>query len=211
MPLQVFLGDLHGINTLHHQPAKVAAMEGIWETEQGADLRLFAIVNDKEQKNSMEIKIPNGASWILTHKADGEIQGVNSFENHPPVAPLFYSFRIMVGLGFTMLFVAFICAFQLRKGGNVSKLMLWILVGMTFSGWVATIAGWYVTEIGRQPFLVQGVLKTVDAVAQNVTSSMIGTTLAMYLILYTVLLIAFISVVFYMARREVEAKTVINK
>lgn len=211
MPLQVFLGDLHGINTLHHQPAKVAAMEGIWETEQGADLRLFALVSDKEQKNSMEIKVPNGASWILTHKADGEIQGVNSFENHPPVAPLFYSFRIMVGLGFTMLFVAFICAFQLRKGGNVSKLMLWILVGMTFSGWVATIAGWYVTEIGRQPYLVYGVLKTVDAVAQNVTSSMIGSTLAMYLILYTVLLIAFISVVFYMARREVEAKTVINK
>ena len=211
MPLQVFLGDLHGINTLHHQPAKVAAMEGIWETENGADLRLFAIVSDKEQKNSMEIKIPNGASWILTHKADGEIQGVNSFENHPPVAPLFYSFRIMVGLGFTMLFVACICAFQLRKGGNVSKLMLWILVGMTFSGWVATIAGWYVTEIGRQPYLVYGVLKTIDAVAQNISSSMIGTTLAMYLILYTVLLIAFISVVFYMARREVEAKTVINK
>lgn len=211
IPVQIFIGDMHGLNTLHHQPAKVAAMEGIWETEKGADLRLFALVSDKDQRNYMEIKVPNVASLILTHKADGEIQGVNAFENHPPVAPLFYAFRIMVGVGFAMLFASLIATIQLRKGGNVSKPMLWILLIMTFSGWVATIAGWYVTEIGRQPYLVYGVLKTVDAVAQNITSSMIGTTLAMYLTLYAVLFVAFISVVFYMARREVEGKTVTNK
>ncbi len=206
IPVQIFIGDMHGLNTLHHQPAKVAAMEGIWETEKGADLRLFALVSDKDQRNYMEIKVPNGASLILTHKADGEIQGVNAFENHPPVAPLFYAFRIMVGVGFAMLFASLIATIQLRKCGNVSKPMLWILLIMTFSGWVATIAGWYVTEIGRQPYLVYGVLKTVDAVAQNITSSMIGTTLAMYLTLYAVLFVAFISVVFYMARREVGEK-----
>ena len=208
MPLQVFVGDFHGLNTLKHQPAKIAAMEGIWETEKGADLRLFAIVSNKEQKNFMEIKIPNLASIILTHHADGEIKGINEFENHPPVAPLFYGFRIMIGTGVLMLLVSFISAFQMRDGRNLPKLMLWTLVIMTFSGWVATVAGWYVTEIGRQPYLVYGVLKTVDAVALNVSSSMIGTTLVMYLTLYAVLLVAFISVVFYMAKREVQTKLV---
>lgn len=204
IPLQVIVGDFHGINTLHHQPAKVAAMEGIWETEKGADLRLFALVNDKEQKNSIEIKIPKGASAILTHNLDGEIKGINEFADHPPVAPMFYGFRIMVGVGILMFLVSYVSAFQMRNGRNLSKTMLWTLVVMTFSGWLATIAGWYVTEIGRQPYLVYGVLKTIDAVAVNVTSSMIATTLVMYLVLYAVLLIAFISVVFYMAKREIK-------
>ena len=95
IPLQIFVGDLHGINTLQHQPAKVAAIEGIWHTEKPADLRLFAIVDNQNQKNSFEIKIPKLASIILTHKADSEIKGINEFTNHPPVAQVFYSFRIM--------------------------------------------------------------------------------------------------------------------
>ena len=113
IPIQILVGDLHGINTLHHQPEKVAAIEGIWQTEKPADLRLFAIVDDKNQKNYFEIKIPKLASIILTHKTDSEIKGINEFANHPPVAYVFYSFRIMVGVGLIMLIVSVFALYYL--------------------------------------------------------------------------------------------------
>lgn len=201
IPLQIVAGDLHGLNTLHHQPAKIAAMEGIWQTEKGAPAVLFALPNAATRSNDYEIAIPKLASVYLTHEVDGEILGIDAFgDKHPPVAPLFFAFRIMVGVGLLMLAVSWLAAWQLRRRGEPARWMARALVAMTFSGWVALVAGWYVTEIGRQPWLVQGVLTTAQA-ASKVPATMIGTTLAMYLSLYAALIAAYISVVYYLARK----------
>ena len=201
IPLQIIMGDLHGLNTLKYQPAKIAAIEGVWETEQGVPLLLFAVPDEEERKNHFEIGIPKAASLILTHEWDGEIKGLNEFEGqHPPVAPLFYGFRIMVGVGMLMLLVSWWSVWQLRRQGSPNVWLSRALLGMTFSGWVATVAGWYVTEIGRQPYLVYGVLKTSEA-ASGVPGPMIALTLALYLTVYLALTAAYISVVFYLARK----------
>jgi cytochrome bd ubiquinol oxidase subunit I len=199
IPLQIFAGDMHGLNTLEHQPQKVAAMEGVWETEKGADLRLFAIPDEKARSNHFEITIPNMASYILTHDWEGEIKGLNEFEQHPPVAPVFFAFRIMVGVGMLMLLVSWLGSYQTYRHGQPARPLLFVLVAMTFAGWVATVAGWYVTEIGRQPWLVQGVLTTAQA-ASNIAAGMVATTLIAYLTVYVLLLIAFITTLFYLAR-----------
>jgi cytochrome bd ubiquinol oxidase subunit I len=201
IPLQILAGDMHGLNTLKHQPAKVAAMEGVWETSRGVPALAFAIPDEKARKNHAEIGIPNLASLILTHELDGEIKGLNEFVGkHPPVAPVFWAFRIMVGVGMLMLLVSWIAAWQLWRRPQPAKWIVAGLVGMSFSGWVATVAGWYVTEIGRQPYLVYGVLKTADA-ASAVPVSMIATTFFMYVTLYVLLIIAYVSVLFYLARK----------
>lgn len=205
IPLQILAGDMHGLNTLQHQPQKVAAMEGIWETERGAPMLLFAMPNKETRSNDYAIGIPKLASLILTHDFNGEIKGLNEFEGkHPPVAPLFFSFRIMVGTGVLMLAVSWLTAIQLYRKSEPQRIFAYVLVGMTFIGWVATVAGWYTTEIGRQPYLVYGVLTTAQAAAQNVTAGMIGTTLAAYIITYLILIAAFISTIFYLARRAGE-------
>jgi cytochrome d ubiquinol oxidase subunit I len=202
IPIQIYAGDLHGLNTLEHQPQKVAAMEGIWETERGAALRLFAIPDEEARTNHYEISLPYMASWILTHSADGVVRGLNEFQgDHPPVAAVFFSFRIMVGMGLLMLAVAWWGAWRLYRRSEPGRWLAWGLVAMTFSGWIATVAGWYTTEIGRQPWLVTGVLRTADAAAANVTAPMIGLSLTMYLGLYALLLVMFVLVVFYIARR----------
>ena len=202
IPLQIFVGDLHGLNTLKHQPAKIAAIEGIWETERGAPLLLFAWPDAKERKNHFEIAIPKGAALILTHEVDGEIKGLNEFrDKHPPVAPLFWGFRIMVGVGMLMLVVSWLAAWILWRKKDLPPWLIRGLVAMTFSGWVATVAGWYVTEIGRQPWLVYGVLTTAQAAAPNVGATAIFGTLVMYLALYLALIIAYVTVVFYMANK----------
>lgn len=202
IPLQIFVGDLHGLNTLKHQPAKIAAMEGIWETERGVPLLLFAWPDEKERKNHFEIAIPKGASLILKHDADAEIKGLNEFPGkHPPVAPVFWAFRIMVGVGMLMLAISWLGAWTLWRKRAPGKWLLYGLVAMTFSGWLATVAGWYVTEIGRQPWLVYGLLTTAQAAAPNVGATAIAGTLFMYLALYALLIVAYVSVVFYMARK----------
>ena len=203
VPLQVLLGDMHGLNTLHHQPAKIAAMESVWHTEKGAPLILFAIPDEKTKSNLFSIEIPRGASLILGHDLNAEIKGLNEFPNaHPPVKPLFYGFRIMVGMGMLMLLVSWIATWQYLRKKELSPFMLKVFLAMTFSGWVATLAGWYVTEIGRQPYLVSGILKTADAVTQ-LPSHNVGTSLAFYLILYAFLLTAYIRTLFVMARKAV--------
>jgi len=203
IPVQILLGDMHGLNSLHHQPAKIAAVEAVWHTEKGAPLVLFAIPDKETQTNKFAIEIPKLASLILTHKMDGELKGLNEFPGaHPPVAPLFYGFRIMVAVGTLMLLVSWVGCWQFWRKKELSPLMLKIVVGMTFSGWIATLAGWYVTEIGRQPWLVTGVLKTADAVTSTPASN-VGTSLAIYLTLYVVLLIAYIRTLFVMARKSV--------
>jgi cytochrome bd ubiquinol oxidase subunit I len=243
IPMQIVAGDFHGINTLEHQPAKLAAMEGIWETQKGVPAVLFALPDSQARENRYEIAIPKLASLYLTHSLDGEVQGLNDFVGeHPPVAPVFWAFRIMVGVGLLMLTVSWTCAWRLAPwkkkaptlpaslgslppGGAlrlrpgeagsaapageegapalvVRELKRWqlrVLVAMTFAGWVALIAGWYVTEIGRQPWLVSGVLTAADA-ASKVAAPKIAVTLALYLALYAALISAYISVVFYLAR-----------
>jgi cytochrome d ubiquinol oxidase subunit I len=208
MPLQIFVGDLHGLNTLEHQPQKIAAMEGIWDTQKGVPLLLFAVPDEKNRTNHFEIAIPNITSIILTHDPDGEVQGLNDFiGEHPPVAPVFYGFRIMVGTGMLMLIIAWLTSFKLIRHKPLSKGLLYSLFGMTFSGWIATLAGWYVTEIGRQPYLVSGLLKTSDAVT-NIAPENVMFSFVLYLSVYVALLIAYLHTLFLMARRAVEIEEI---
>ena len=201
IPVQIFVGDQHGLNTLEHQPAKIAAMEGIWgEGEAGAPALIFAWPNEVERRNDYAIGVPGLAALILTHDLQGELKGLDSFEDHPPVLPVFWAFRVMVGTGMLMLAVSWLAAWQLRRRGEPSPFMARALVAMTFAGWLATLAGWYVTEIGRQPWLVTGVLRTADAVTDT-PAPMIGTSLAAYLTLYALLLLAYVSVLFHLARK----------
>ena len=203
IPVQIMVGDLHGLNTLHHQPAKLAAMEGIWETQQGVPAVLFAIPDQATQSNHYELAIPKLASLYLTHDWNGEVQGIKSFgDKHPPVGPVFWAFRIMVGMGLLMLAVSWFATYELKVKKALSRRTAMVLVGMTFAGWVALISGWYVTEIGRQPWLVYGVLTTAQA-ASTVPAQNIAMSLAMYLTLYAALLSAYVSVVFYLAKKAV--------
>lgn len=208
IPVQIFVGDLHGLNTLEHQPAKVAAMEGVWETERGAPALVFAIPNEEDRRNDYAMGIPKLASLILTHDADGEIKGLNDFEGkHPPVTPVFWGFRVMVGIGMLMLAVSWLSAWQSRKQSVPKPWLARVLVAMSFSGWIATLAGWYVTEIGRQPYLVYGVLLTKDA-ASATAAPMIGLSLGMYLTLYLFLIVSYISVLLYLARNANKKKLI---
>ncbi len=204
VPLQILAGDLHGLNTLEHQPAKIAAMEGLWHTERGAALTLLGWPNEAEGRTDYAITIPRLASLILAHDLNAEIKGLNEFPDAPPVAPVFWSFRVMVGVGVLMLLVAWWTAltFWRRRRDTaqampLSRLQLRVLAGMTFAGWVATLAGWWVTEIGRQPFLVYGVLRTADLVAPH-PAGMVLATLVSYLVLYAFLLVAYVLVLMYM-------------
>ena len=201
MPLQAVVGDQHGLNTLDHQPQKIAAMEGVWNTESGAPMLLFAMPDAQAKTNHWEIGIPKMASVILTHNPHGVIKGLNDFEDHPPVKPLFFGFRIMVGMGILMLAVAWTGAYFILRKHTIPKWFLRVITGMTFSGWIASLAGWYVTEIGRQPWIVTGVLRTSEAVTA-VPSGQVATSLALYLALYGFLLIAFIQTLFYLARKS---------
>jgi cytochrome d ubiquinol oxidase subunit I len=203
IPVQIVVGDLHGLNTLKYQPAKLAAMEGIWETQKGVPAILFAIPDKATQSNRYEIAIPKLASFYLTHDWNGEVKGIKEFgEQHPPVGPVFWAFRIMVGVGLLMLAVSWFATYELKFKSSLSKRTAMVLVAMTFAGWVALISGWYVTEIGRQPWLVHGVLTTAQAASQ-VPAGNIAISLAMYLTLYVALLSAYVSVVFYLAKKAV--------
>ena len=214
IPLQIFMGDLHGLNTLEHQPAKVAAMEGNWETRGNVPLVLFAIPDQEARENRFEIAIPNMASIILKHDAAGVVQGLNDFVAadgtimHPPVAPVFYSFRVMIGTGVAMLLLGWLGSFLIWRRGvdGLPKPILYATVAMTFSGWIATLAGWYTTEIGRQPWLVNGLMTTKEAVA-DVPAGMVLATLITYLSIYVMLLGAYITVIFYLARKAAKGDT----
>ena len=206
-PLQIVAGDLHGLNTLEHQPAKIAAIEGIWHTERGAALTLFGIPNEREGRTEYAIQLPRMASLVLAHDADAELQGLDAFPGaHPPVAPVFWGFRVMVGVGVLMLALSWSLAWRLWRrrgqaaaGAPFTRTQLRLLAAMTFSGWVATLAGWIVTEVGRQPFMVYGQLRTAELVAQHAPGTVLATLLA-YLAVYAFLLVAYVLVLAYMAR-----------
>jgi cytochrome d ubiquinol oxidase subunit I len=198
VPIQVVVGDLHGLNTLEHQPAKIAAMEALWKTERGAPLTLIGFPNQENRRNDYAVTVPKALSLILVHDLNGEVKGLEEFgDDIPPVAPVFLAFRIMVGMGVLMLALAWGSFFLLRRP-VVPRWLLWTFAGFTFSGWVATLAGWLVTEIGRQPWLVTGILYTADAVS-DATPGEIGASLTAYVLTYTVLLISYVVVLTHLA------------
>jgi len=198
VPLQIFVGDLHGLNTLEHQPAKIAAMEALWHTERGAPLVLFALIDEEHGRNRFAIEVPKGASLILKHSLDGEVKGLSEFADRPPVAPLFLAFRVMVGMGVLMLILAWGSQFWLKA--SPPRWLLWAFAGFTFAGWVATLAGWLTTEIGRQPWLVTGILRTADAVGPA-TGAKLGASLTAYAVTYAALLLAYMVTLTHMSRR----------
>ena len=200
-PLQVYVGDLHGLNTLEHQPAKIAAIEAIWRTERGVPLLLFAIPNEAERRNDYAIAVPKAASLVLKHDAGAELQGLDAFEpDRPPVAPLFFAFRAMVGLGLGMLALSWVGAWRLRRGAAAPRWLLWAYAGFTFSGWLAVLAGWLVTEVGRQPWLVTGILRTSEA-AGAASGAELGSSLTGYVLTYTLMLLAYLVTITHLARK----------
>ncbi|MAM58825.1 MAG: cytochrome ubiquinol oxidase subunit I [Salinicola sp.] len=192
-PLQAWIGDEHGLNTLEHQPMKIAAMEGNWETESNVPLLLFALPDRDLQANRVEIGIPNGASLILRHDPDGVVPGLDQIDRaqQPPVWITFYSFRVMVALGLLMIAFA-VAGLVLRKGGRVyhSRWFLRGLQGMSLAPFVAVVAGWVVTETGRSPWLIYGVLDYADAITPSLSGGMVLFTLLGYIAVYAVIFIA---------------------
>ena len=164
--------------------------------------------DEEARENRYAIGIPKGASWILRHDPDGELQGLDDFKGaHPPVAPLFFGFRIMVGTGMLMLATSWLGLWLYKRrcwrAEALPRPLLWLFVGMTFSGWLATVAGWYVTEIGRQPFIVYGLVKTAEVVSST-PAAHVAFTLALYVTLYLALTAAYIAVLKYMAEHPVK-------
>ncbi len=187
-PVQVFVGDLHGLNTYQHQPAKVAAMEGNFDTQNGAPLILFGIANEEEERMEYAIKVPKLASLIITHDADGELIGLKEWpkDERPPVNMVFWSFRIMVGIGMGMVLIGLFSLYlRLRKKLYENKLLKIAALWFTPAGVVATIAGWIVTEVGRQPYTVYGLLKTSES-ASPLDAPAVATSLAMFVIVYLI-------------------------
>ena len=196
-PFQMAVGHIHGLNTKEVQPAKFAAMEAAWKTETGAPLVLFAIPNEELGINEYSIQIPYLGSLIATNSINGEIKGLEEFSKHPPVKPVFIAFRIMVGLGTLMILVAWYASFIFYRKQKLPKWLYMLLVAMTSSGFIATTAGWYVTEIGRQPWLVQNLLLTRDALGSAPPSNVLF-TLIIYSLVYLFITISYISTLIYM-------------
>jgi cytochrome d ubiquinol oxidase subunit I len=212
VPLQIVAGDFHGLNTLAHQPQKIAAMEGIWHTERGAPLVLFGWPDEAARTTHFAVEVPRLASLILTHEWDGELKGLNEFEGaHPPVAPVFWGFRVMVGVGLLMLVVSWWGLWRLRRARwrpqDLPRPLLQLIRFMGFSGWVATLAGWYVTEIGRQPFIVFGELRTAEVVTTT-PAPHVAITLVGYVVAYVLLIAAYVAVLRYMTEKPLAAPAV---
>jgi cytochrome d ubiquinol oxidase subunit I len=184
-PMQLIFGDLHGLNTLEHQPAKVAAMEGLWETQQGVPLVLFAWPDQEEETNKYVIEIPKLSSLILTHDLDGEVKGLKEWprDERPPVAWVFWTFRFMVGIGSLMILTGVIAiVLHFRKRLFDTRWFQYWCMALTPSGFVAVLSGWFVTEVGRQPWIVQDLMRTSDA-----TSPVMGTSIAISLAAFVII------------------------
>ena len=176
-------------------------IEAVWTSESGAPFTLFALPDEAQQRNRFAVEIPYAASLILTHSAAGEVPGLDEFEGeHPPVAPVFFAFRVMLATGMLMIAVAWWAVFAILRGRALSSAQLRALSFMSFSGWVATLAGWYVAEIGRQPWIVYGLVRAAEVAAPHRAGTVLGTLIA-YALLYAVLLAAFIGTLRYMATR----------
>ncbi|MBI9086466.1 MAG: cytochrome ubiquinol oxidase subunit I [Desulfobacterales bacterium] len=167
-PAQLLVGDMHGLNTFAHQPAKVAAMEGLWETERGAPLKLFGWPDQEAETTRFAVEIPKLSSLILTHSLDGEVRGLKEWPrgDRPPVAWVFWCFRIMVGLGMLMILTGVMAVFlHWRKRLFDTRWFQYWCMALSPAGFISVLAGWFVTEVGRQPWVVYGVMRTADAVS----------------------------------------------
>jgi cytochrome d ubiquinol oxidase subunit I len=186
-PLQPIVGDMHGLNTLEHQPVKVAAMEGLWETQRGAPLKLFGWPDQTEEQTKYALEIPKLTSLILTHDLNGEVKGLKDWprEERPPVVWVFWSFRVMVGIGVLMVLTGLFAAILFwRKRLFSTRWFQYWCMALTPSGFIAVLAGWFVTEIGRQPYVVYGVMRTAEA-ASPVLGSQVAISLAAFVVVYT--------------------------
>ncbi|MCT7373935.1 cytochrome ubiquinol oxidase subunit I [Chelativorans salis] len=185
-PLQLVIGDLHGLNTLEHQPVKVAAMEGHWNGEAPGDLVLFGIPDEEARTNHYAVVVPHLGSLILTHTLEGTYPGISDFpeEEWPPILNVFFSFRIMVGIGLLLIAVGFWGAYLWWRGRLFTS--RWFLLSSSYMwplGFIAILAGWFVTEQGRQPWLVYGLLRTADGVSP-VPGASVASTLALFVFIY---------------------------
>ncbi len=185
-PLQIFAGDMHGLNTLEHQPAKIAAMEGHFEAENGAPLILFGIPDMAAGETRYKVEIPKLGSLILTHTLDGRVPGLNDFppEDRPNATIVFFSFRVMVGIGFAMLGIG-LMSLYLRARGRLYDAPLFhkLALAMGPTGFIAVLAGWITTEVGRQPFTVYGLLRTTDSISP-VDAPAVATSLLVFIVVY---------------------------
>jgi cytochrome bd ubiquinol oxidase subunit I len=187
VPLQILIGDLHGLNTRDHQPAKLAAIEAIWETGPGQPFTIFAIPDDEQERNRAAIDIPKLGSLILTHDLNGVVRGLKDWppDQRPPVAIVFFSFRIMAGIGFAMLALV-IVSWVLRARGRFYD-EPWFLRLCQYAmplGFIAVLAGWVTTEVGRQPWTVYGLMRTADSVTPSLTGTDVLISLLLYVIVY---------------------------
>jgi cytochrome d ubiquinol oxidase subunit I len=185
-PIQIFAGDLHGLNTLEHQPIKVAAMEGHWHRQTGAPFLLVAWPDEKAEENRFELGIPYASALVLTHEIDGETPGLTDVpaSERPPVGMVFWSFRVMILIGTLMALIGVYSAW-LRWKGTLYDVPWFqrVSVWMGPSGFVAVLAGWIVTEVGRQPFTVYGLLRTSESLAP-VDAPAVGASLLAFIVVY---------------------------
>jgi len=184
-PMQLFFGDLHGLNTFKYQPAKVAAMEGLWETRSGAPLLLFGWPDQEEETTKYALEIPKLSSLILTHDLDGEVKGLKEWprDERPPAALVFWSFRFMVGVGMLMIATGlFAIVLYFKKRLFDTRWFQYWCMALTPAGFIAVLSGWFVTEVGRQPWIVQGLMRTGDA-----TSPVMGTSIAISLAAFIII------------------------
>jgi cytochrome bd ubiquinol oxidase subunit I len=198
LPLQLVIGDLHGVNTLEHQPQKLAAIEGIWEGGPGQPAILFAIPDEQLEKNHAEIGIPKLASLYLTHSWDGHVKGLKDFpkQDRPPAVLPFFSFRLMVGMWLVMVAIT-AWAWIVRRRLQDSRAFLLAAICSIPAGYIAVTAGWTTTEVGRQPWVVYGHLRTADAVSPNLTGPDVALSLALYVVVYAII---FGAGLYYLAR-----------
>ncbi len=187
-PLQLIIGDLHGLNTLKHQPIKVAAMEAHWDGSKPGDFHIFAWPDEQGEVNRYALSIPRGASLVLTHDPNGLFQGLKSVppQDRPPVKSVFFAFRVMLGIGFFMIAAALFGAFLWWRGTLfTTRWYLHVMAHTWWMGFVAVLAGWIVTESGRQPWIVHGILRTADATSP-VIGSVVAVTLVLFVLVYAI-------------------------
>jgi cytochrome d ubiquinol oxidase subunit I len=203
VPLQILAGDAHGLNVRDHQPIKLAALEGHWETSRGIPFVVWGVPNEADERNDHEVAIPHIGSLILTHEWNGEVRGLKDFPRNerPPIGPVFYAFRVMVGLGFLMLVILLCSLIQWRRGklgSSTTLLRLWVAV--TPIGFIAVLAGWYTAEIGRQPYVIYGLLRTSEA-ATPIDAASALTSLAVFCSVYLFVFTAAIVYLLKLLRR----------
>jgi cytochrome bd ubiquinol oxidase subunit I len=211
VPLQIFLGDQHGLNTLEHQPAKLAAIEGRYDTVQPTPLTLFGIPDDSAATMRDAIEIPELGSLILTHSWNGVIRGLKEWpaDQRPPVGPPFFAFRVMVGIALIMLVVT-VTGQVLRLRGRLWDAVWFLRVCQWVAplGFVAVVSGWVTTEVGRQPWTVYGLLRTTDSVSPSLTGADVATSLALYVVVYLIMFPTGIAVMAGLARNGPQTQEV---